>query len=132
MQMSNVRGVMAALSAGVLVAGAVFTAVSAARADSGVVVLDGACFLLDGNGAIVSGPRSGGVTEFETLEDGTVEARCRATAGPAADGGAREWSFELTGMSCTVQIAGRLMQTTDWRQAVDAQGSAELVCRAAL
>src|SRR5687767_4949777 len=119
----------AVLSASAALAGAVALLVMSAASGAGagaaqpasgaVVVLQAACFLLDGNGAVVSGPRSGGAVEFTADDDGAVLARCSARLAPAADGAEREWTHENTGLACTVQLDGRLVQTRDWRERVD-------------
>lgn len=123
--------VSATLGAALGASGVIGSAPPAATAASAVVVLESGCFLLDGNGAFVSGGRSQNRVEITKESDGAVTERCQAVLAPARDGETREWTSENTGMPCTLQVDGVLSQTDDWHEEVSPDGEAVLVCRLA-
>ena len=123
------RARLAALLGAVALGTALLGVTLPVGAASNPVILEGSCFLLDGNGAFVSGPRSGNQVEVVTESDGSLVGSCRAVLAPASDGGPREWNHVNTGLSCTVMAHGRLTQTQDWREEISAEGQALLVCR---
>jgi len=103
---------------------------AAAHAEPPVVVLPSGCFLLDGNGQYVSGPRSRNQVMVERGDDGLVTARCTARLMPATHGGVQQWDFATTGRPCTLSTGNTLIQTEDWEEEISADGEAVLTCRA--
>jgi hypothetical protein len=92
-----------------------------AQADQAVVVREGWCGLLDGDGGIASGE---GVFLMSNA-GGVSTLRCSLDDVPNSTGRAVHWNYENTGMSCMTTEG----TTTDWHETVSAAGRATLVCR---
>lgn len=92
-----------------------------------VVIKEGACGLLDGNGAFVV------TTDVMTVaahsENGNSKLTCKAKDVPNDTGSAVIWDFGNTGGLCLIASPHGPIVTDDWQETVSASGNATLQCR---
>ena len=108
----------------VLFAGAIALAVVAsvapASTEGAIVIKDGGCSLLDGNGGFVSADSSQSVV----TPSGNGVLICKVKGVPNSTGRAVRHDFASTGISCGTAAGS----TQDWHETVSASGNATLVC----
>lgn len=111
-----------AAAAGTLAA-VFFSGAFPARADGAVVIKDGGCTFLDGNGGSVAASSDQAV--LASNPSGNSKLTCRGSVAPSLTSkGAVHWNFSNTGLLCFTNFGA----TTDWHEVVTPSGQATLSC----
>lgn len=99
---------------------AVVASITPASTQGAIVIHDGGCSLLDGNGAGVTADSSHAVV----TPSGNGVLVCKVKGVPNATGRAVRFDAASTGLSCGTAAGS----TQDWHETVSASGNATLVC----
>lgn len=102
------------------VALAAVASVAPVSSQGAIVIKDGGCTLLDGNGGFVSADSSQSVV----TPSGNGVLICKVKGVPNSTGRAVRYDFASTGISCGTAAGS----TQEWHETVSASGNATLVC----
>jgi hypothetical protein len=94
-----------------------------------MVIRDGSCTMLDGNGDTVV---ASNVQTTATLsENGNVTFKCSVKEAENDSGRAVRFDFASTGFTCQVPAVpfGGCVTTENWHETVSKSGNATLICR---
>jgi hypothetical protein len=98
-----------------------------------VIISDGACMLVDGNGVQQMLPPGNPVKFHQVItkdDEGNVNATCKGDVEPSkTKKSAVHWNFENTGYTCFIGGQYPGLPTTDWQEVVTPKGNATLICQ---